>query len=98
MFFTHLAPYRLLEGLSPPVLKTTIKPRPGYFGYVPETEGLPSIQVGREWFLDAVRRAGFDAAHVVVRDGVTETQLDWFVGVKPLTVSTPRRRPPRSHG
>jgi hypothetical protein len=83
IFFTHIGSYRLLDGDVPPKLDRVIKPREGYFEYVPKAEGLPSVKVGREWFIKAMGRAGFATMNYIVEDKASQMRLDWFVGVKP---------------
>jgi hypothetical protein len=83
VLFTHIAPYRLLDGVQPPVVKSTIVPRAGYFEYVPAEGGLPSIEVGREWIVSAMTRVGFESHWLVVEDTLSGERLDWFIGLKP---------------
>jgi SAM-dependent methyltransferase len=87
VFFTHIAPYRLLDGDEPPVNTATIKKRPGYFDYVPDNASMASIKVGRRWLISAIERSGLSAKHVVMKDPVSGEPIDWFVGVKPREVS-----------
>lgn len=82
VLLTHLAPYRLLDGHQPPCQAGAIKARPGSFDYLPEGQALPDIKVGREWFLNAMRAAGFAAHLVSVEDSVPGMVSDWFIGVK----------------
>ena len=90
VFLTHIAPYRLLDGDAEPLLKGAIKSRAGYFEYLPEKTELPDVKVGRDWFLNAMKRVGFEVALVKVQDAVPGMVSEWFVGVKPgrLAVKT----------
>lgn len=82
VFFTHIAPYRLTDDSAAPGVASVIKPRPDYFSYVPEGADMPSVNVGRDWFIQAIERAGFESARISVQDGRT-ADIEWFVGVKP---------------
>ena len=88
--FTHIADFRLLDGDEPPREYTMIKPKPGYFDYYPEGEEVLSIKVGREWFINAMRQVGFDAAIVQVKDPATGIISDWFIGFKPENQASTR--------
>lgn len=81
--FTHIASYRLTDGNETPVNTATIKPRDGYFAYVPSNADMPSVKVGRQWFVKAIERAGLVAKHFVLDDPVTGEAADWFIGIKP---------------
>lgn len=83
IFLTHIAPYRILDGSQPPELKGAIKSRPGYFDYLPDKAELPDVKVGRDWFLAAMQRVGFEAALIKVKDAVPGISSEWFIGVKP---------------
>jgi ubiquinone/menaquinone biosynthesis C-methylase UbiE len=83
VFFTHIAPYRLVDGDVAPFLKGGIKSRPGYFEYLPDEVELPDVKVGRDWFVAAMRRAGFEPVIVRVQDAVPGLASEWFVGIKP---------------
>lgn len=84
IFFTHIAPYRLRDGNEQPRVVGTVKPRPDAMSYVPR-EGIPSVEVGRCWFLHALSHAGFSATNVTFEDGATRN-LDWFIGIKRVGV------------
>lgn len=86
VFLTHIAPGRLLEGDAGPVQKGAIKARPGYFEYLPEKTELPDVKVGRKWFADTMRRAGFQPLIIKVEDAVPGMASEWFVGVKPKSI------------
>jgi SAM-dependent methyltransferase len=83
VFFTFIAPYRLVEGDLAPFLKGTIKSRPGYFDYLPDKVELPDVKVGRDWFVTAMKHAGFEPVIVPVRDAASGLVCEWFVGIKP---------------
>lgn len=95
VFFTHIAPYRLLPGEDGPRYKAIIKKREGYFDYLPNEADMPSVLVARAWFLRAMQAAGFEVHHSIVRDTASGLDHDWFVGRKPIgglpdPVSQPR--------
>ena len=80
VFFTLIAGYRLTDGNDAPWVFKEITPRPGYLEYVPADTTLPSIKLGRSWLVDAMRRTGFAADLVSVRDTASGVTLDWFIG------------------
>lgn len=81
VFITHIASHRLTDDMRPARLVGTVERADGYRSYYPP-EGLPSISVGRQWFVTALERAGFDAMSVRFSDRGDGPALDWFVGVK----------------
>ena len=83
VLFTLIASYRLHDGIEPPHVAKMLEPNSGYFPYWPSEVPLPSITVGRTWFVDAMRRAGFESDLVQVKDDATGDTFDWFVGQKP---------------
>lgn len=83
ILFTHIAPYRLLDGDRAPEQKGAIKSRAGYFDYLPEKTELPDVKVGRDWFVAAMRRVGFETSIVKVMDAAPGIFSEWFVGFKP---------------
>jgi SAM-dependent methyltransferase len=83
VFMTLIGAYRLRDGNLAPVRASTIKGRPGYFDYMPADSDFASILVGRDWFVEAMRRNGLDGRHVVFRDPVRGDASDWFIGIKP---------------
>lgn len=83
LFFTCIAPYRLVDGDVRPNVKGKIKGRPGYFEYLPDNVELLDVKVGRDWFVGAMRRVGFQPAIVRVEDAVPGVVSEWFVGIKP---------------
>jgi len=83
IFFTHIAPYRLVDGQVPPQQKGVIKPRSGYFEYLPEKADLGDVKVGRDWFVAAMKRVGFQSLIVRIKDAATNIVSEWFVGIKP---------------
>lgn len=82
LLLTHIAPYRLTDSVNPPEIKSIIKSRPGYFEYVPDDARMPSVELGRFWLIDAMRRTGFSAYHLSIKDAASEATLDWFLGIK----------------
>jgi ubiquinone/menaquinone biosynthesis C-methylase UbiE len=88
VLFTHIAPYRLADNQEePPKNTSTIKKREGYFEYVPDDANMPSIRVGANWFMAAMRRAGLEGKQVEVIDSPTGERLVWFIGIKPKTLA-----------
>ena len=80
-FLTHIAPYRLQDGDSPPTLIGPLKNKPNYL--TEEWVGqIPSVSVGRQWFLTAMREVGFDAEHKRILDLNTGEICEWFIGVR----------------
>lgn len=92
VFFTHIAPYRLVDGDMSPQQKGAIKSRAGYFEYLPDKTELPDVKVGREWFLSAMERVGFKTALVRVRDAVPSLVSEWFIGIKPGAEATTKEK------
>jgi SAM-dependent methyltransferase len=83
IFFTHTAPFRLLEGWEVPDQVKEVRGRPGYFDYLPQGVALADVKVGRQWFLQAMEDAGFRPQWVQVHDRATAQDQDWFIGHKP---------------
>ena len=83
LFITHLEGPRIEEGLGAPRVVRNIVPRPGYYEYIPDGSGMVSIKVGKEWFLQAMRRAGFEDRIFQIVDEPSGMVCEWFVGVKP---------------
>jgi ubiquinone/menaquinone biosynthesis C-methylase UbiE len=89
VFFTHIAPYRLsADPDSPPKTTSIIKKRPNYFDYIPDDANMPSINVGRSWFLNAIKRAGLEPELVEIVDKQSGEKIDWFLGIKAGTDTT----------
>lgn len=82
ILFTHIASYRLSADEAAPKGGKVIKPRAGYFEYLGAEGELPSITVGRQWFVKAMSRAGFEAEIVTVEDKGSGLIIEWFVGMK----------------
>lgn len=95
VFLTLLLPYRLRDDDDPPRTEHIIVRRADYFDYMPEGASLPSITVGRRWFLKAITRAGFAAETIVVHDEGSGIDFHWFVGIKPGRDYRPPHRPAR---
>lgn len=83
VFFTHTAPFRLLDGWEAPHQVKEVRGRPGYFEYLPDGVALADIRVGRQWFTQAMEDAGFKAQWVQIHDRAAGQSQDWFVGYKP---------------
>jgi Methyltransferase domain len=89
ILFTYIAPYRLVNG-NADVISKEVEKRPGYFDYVPEKHALPTIVVGRERVIAAMKGAGFHVEHKVVVCPVSGNKGDWFIGMRrPLTTIKP---------
>jgi len=82
VFFTHIAPFRLLDGWEAPHQVKEVRGRPGYFEYLPDGVALADIRVGRQWFTQAMEDAGFKAQWVQIHDRAAGQAQDWFVGYK----------------
>lgn len=85
LFITHLEGPRVEEGSGAPRVVSTIRPRSGYYEYIPDGGGMVSVKVGKEWFLEAMQRAGFEAHLFHIVDEPSGVACDWFVGAKPLS-------------
>ncbi len=84
LFITLMEEPRLQAGHQEPKATAQIKPRTGYYDYIPDGQGMVSIKVGREWFFAAMRRVGF-APHVFhIQDDASGLGFDWFVGHKTM--------------
>lgn len=83
LFLTSIMPYRLLGGYEKPVVAKIFHGRPGYFAYLPPGVELPSVKVGRQYFFEEMRRAGFDVTVISVSDP-SDVVTEWFVGRKPV--------------
>lgn len=82
IFATHIEPQRLKFDGSPPTSMKKIVPSKGYYEYIPDGQGMESIQVGVDWFLKAISRIGFKAVHYRILDPPSGYVADWFVGIK----------------
>jgi hypothetical protein len=82
ILFTLMLPARVQPDKSPPVVTRKITPRPGYFDYIPEGETLLNVNVGQDWLLAAIDRAGFAPLQLRVADGFTDEVSQWFVGIR----------------
>jgi len=77
-----ILPYRLREGSQPPM--SIAKVRKTYESdYIPEGVEMDSVGVGRRWYVDAMRRTGFEAKQATVFDPATGVTSTWFLGRKP---------------
>ena len=83
VFLTAISGDRLTSTLDPPTETKKIAGRPDYFSYLPSDVTLSDIKVGREWFLETMRRVGFSAELRQVREAGASDATDWFVGLKP---------------
>jgi SAM-dependent methyltransferase len=84
-FLTHIAPDRLRDAGTAPVVHSLIPDRiSGYLKYVPDTAVIPSIHVGIQWFSSAMRNAGFTASQIHVQDPIAAEKHTWFLGIKPV--------------
>ena len=91
IFFTLILQTRIKPDASPPGVTRVIHPRPGYFDYVPEGGLLLNVNVGQDWLLGAIDRAGFKALQLRVPDGMTNEVSQWFIGIReedPVAVPT----------
>ena len=94
VFFTYIGYYRLTDDDAPPSVGHVIKKRPDYFNYLPDEAEFISSKVGKHWFLEAMRRVGFEAQHVVIPDVALDIASDWFIGVKPASGKKSRAHSP----
>lgn len=84
IFLLLILPARLRPGMRPPVVEHLIEGRADYYEYLPQGTTLSSVSVGRGWFLEAMRRAGFEADSFTVTDPATGIVNTWFLGRKPV--------------
>ncbi len=82
LFFTYVGGYRLVDGDLPATVQSVIRRTETYFNYVPEESGMVSIKVGRETFVRAMERVGFEARHTSIWDEASGERSDWFIGIK----------------
>ncbi|HWA89883.1 MAG TPA: methyltransferase domain-containing protein [Rhizomicrobium sp.] len=82
ILFTLILPARVQPDKSPPAVTRRITPRPGYFDYIPEGETLLNVNVGQDWLLAAIDRAGFTPLQLRVADGFTDEVSQWFTGIR----------------
>lgn len=86
IFITCIANGRLVDGEMPPVITKIIKKTETYFPYIPDNANMPSIKVGRETFVNAMKRVGYQAAHYSIQDDVSGEKTDWFIGFLPTVI------------
>jgi len=82
-FIQLILPPRLRGGMQPPVTEHVIERSGDYYDYLPDGAKLYSIVVGRQWFVAAMQRAGFQARMVTLTDPATGIVNTWFLGRKP---------------
>lgn len=82
LFITHIEWPRIKEGNSPPEIVSTITPKKGYYEYIPEGQGMVNIKVGREWFIEEMKKAGFEVMVYKIKDKFSDLICEWFVGQK----------------
>ncbi len=97
VLFTLIGRYRLSDDSAPPEIQKIVESRSDYFSYLPPDANMPSVKVGRLWFVEAMRRAGFDADLLQVEDHASGLILDWFIGRKPPREATAKRLIPPKH-
>lgn len=73
----RIAAHRLVEGNRPP--------RIAYFldtaaNKLPLDSKIPSMEIGREWMLQEMTRAGLEAESIQIRDEESGQTIEWFVG------------------
>jgi SAM-dependent methyltransferase len=86
LFITHVEGPRLENNATSPRVLSTIKPRTGYYDYIPDGQGMVSIKVGKDWFIDAMQRAGFKPFVFHIVDESSGIAWDWFVGYKETSI------------
>ena len=67
VFITHISNSRLTDELDEPVEIRRISASPDLFTYLGE-DTIPSINVGKEWFFNALKRAGFAPGLIAIED------------------------------
>jgi SAM-dependent methyltransferase len=81
VFLTHIQDTRLSESRRPPKSISAIRPRPGYYDYIPADSGMHNVRVGALWVLDTMSRLRMTASRYRIVDG-SGVPCDWFVGWK----------------
>lgn len=80
LLILHIMPHRLKDNDEPPAQTGTVTARPGSFQYLGENT-MPSIKVGKIWFENAVRDAGFELTSYTMPDP-SGVESVWFVAQK----------------
>ncbi|MBV8888912.1 MAG: methyltransferase domain-containing protein [Alphaproteobacteria bacterium] len=82
VFFFQLSPDRVRPDRSAPTKTREITASPGYFEYLPANASLTDTRVGSDWFVDRMRRVGFEAWYRQMIEPGSELVCHWFLGVK----------------
>jgi SAM-dependent methyltransferase len=85
VFLTLIQPHRLRPDDEGPVVTELIRGRSGWQSYLPRDVDLPSITVGRDWYVKAMQEAGYEATAVEILDEASGITNTWFLGKKPST-------------
>lgn len=83
VFITHIAYGRLVDDEMAPTITSIIKKTDTYFPYLPDNANMPSITLGRQTFINKMKRVGYNAAHYSIQDDASGIYADWFVGFLP---------------
>lgn len=83
-FMTLILAHRVRLDDEGPFVTHTVKRRGNYHPYLPDGVELPSITVGREWYVNAMRAAGFQAQAIDIFDPASGITNTWFLGKKSL--------------
>lgn len=78
----YIMPGRLLDGEDPPSHLAPLVRRPDRFEYLPEGFQMPNMRYHRGWIRKAMAAAGFASDRVTLRDALTGTDHEWFLGMK----------------
>lgn len=79
LLITHMADSRLLDENIEPYVESYVESQKNYFEYIGESR-IPSIKVGIEWFLDEMKRAGFQSSRIDIKEPMTNQRISWFIG------------------
>ena len=95
-FITHICGFRLRADQTAPETIRTIEPAEGFYEYVPKNQHMLSVRVGVDWYLDAMRKAGYiDCECIHYVDASSNVKCDWFVGRKPGAATRKERDGPQ---
>ena len=78
LFITHIEGPRLEDNFSEPRIISTIKPRSGYYEYIPKDKEMANIKVGKKWFLEEMRKVGFAPFLYRIEEAPSGMICEWF--------------------
>jgi hypothetical protein len=81
IFLTHIGNHRLLDGYCPAYTHSRVVAKPNHFEYLKD-DSIPSIKVGRDWFLTQMNKCGFSPNHIMICDPISNEFHTWYIGLK----------------